>query len=183
MGMHNDSTIGDMTLGQLTDLITNLIKVAELDKADAAPSPQLITSWQDQLNAKLKEAEGAGHQWKKPTNVFPVLARRKSQSDSRRESYEHGSTYVIGEFTSVIEHTIIERAALATAQMMDSNEELDMWIDLDEKWRPDVHWEDHAEFTADHWHADVAMGHTRLGYKDWVNANLTMGSRFQDPNR
>ena len=37
---------------------------------------------------------------------------------------------------------------------------------------PDSHWDDHPDYPASDWMREVGEGDTRLGYIDWVNAEM-----------
>jgi len=39
-------------------------------------------------------------------------------------------------------------------------------------WRPASHWDDHPDYPASDWMREVGEGDTRLGYVDWVNAEI-----------
>ena len=39
-------------------------------------------------------------------------------------------------------------------------------------WNPDSFWDDHDQYGSDDWELEVTEGATRLGYIDWVNAQI-----------
>lgn len=47
-------------------------------------------------------------------------------------------------------------------------------------WNPDSFWDDHDQYGSDDWELEVTEGATRLGYIDWVNAQIDEAQQDED---